>query len=90
MSNLDSSDPVTLGLRARARQLVGVAVFSGVVNLLTLSGSLYMLQVYDRVIPSRNVSTLIGLRPTFATTWTASPARSQSASSRAASRTQPI
>ena len=61
MSNLDSSDPVTLGLRASARQLVGVAVFSGVVNLLTLSGSLYMLQVYDRVIPSRNVSTLIGL-----------------------------
>jgi PrtD family type I secretion system ABC transporter len=38
-----------------------VAVFSGVVNLLTLSGSLYMLQVYDRVIPSRNVATLLGL-----------------------------
>jgi PrtD family type I secretion system ABC transporter len=26
-----------------------------------LSGSLYMLQVYDRVIPSRNIATLIGL-----------------------------
>jgi ATP-binding cassette, subfamily C, bacterial PrsD len=26
-----------------------------------LSGSLYMLQVYDRVIPSRNVATLVGL-----------------------------
>ena len=38
-----------------------MAVFSGVVNLLTLSGSLYMLQVYDRVIPSRNVATLLGL-----------------------------
>ena len=61
MSNLESNDPVTLGLRASARQLVGVAVFSGVVNLLTLSGSLYMLQVYDRVIPSRNVATLLGL-----------------------------
>jgi ATP-binding cassette, subfamily C, bacterial PrsD len=61
MPNLDSIDPVTLGLRASARQLVGVAVFSGVVNLLTLSGSLYMLQVYDRVIPSRNVATLLGL-----------------------------
>src|SRR5262249_54408090 len=35
--------------------------FSGVINLLTLSGSLYMLQVYDRVIPSRNVATLVGL-----------------------------
>ena len=61
MANLDSNDPVTLGLRASARQLAGVAVFSGVVNLLTLSGSIYMLQVYDRVIPSRNVATLLGL-----------------------------
>src|SRR5215470_19795876 len=55
------NDPVTHGLRASARRLVGVAVFSGAVNLLTLSGSLYMLQVYDRVIPSRNVATLLGL-----------------------------
>ena len=54
-------DPVGLGLRASARRLVGVALFSGVVNLLTLSGSLYMLQVYDRVLPSRNVGTLVGL-----------------------------
>ena len=50
MLNTDSNDPVTLGLRASARRLVSVAIFSGVVNLLTLSGSLYMLQVYDRVI----------------------------------------
>jgi PrtD family type I secretion system ABC transporter len=57
----DQADPVALGLRASARRLVGVAVFSGVINLLTLSGSLYMLQVYDRVIPSRNVATLVGL-----------------------------
>src|SRR5262249_10522418 len=59
--SLDQIDPVTLGLRASARRLIGVAVFSGVINLLTLSGSLYMLQVYDRVIPSRNVATLVGL-----------------------------
>jgi PrtD family type I secretion system ABC transporter len=39
----------------------GIAVFSGVINLLMLSGSLYMLQVYDRVIPSRNIATLLGL-----------------------------
>ena len=56
-----SNDPVTLGLRASARRMVGIAVFSGVINLLTLSGSLYMLQVYDRVIPSRNLATLFGL-----------------------------
>jgi PrtD family type I secretion system ABC transporter len=48
-------------LHDSARRLVGVAVFSGVINVLMLSGSLYMLQVYDRVIPSRNVATLLGL-----------------------------
>ena len=59
--SLDGDDPVAVQLRASRRRLGGVAVFSGVVNLLTLSGSLYMLQVYDRVIPSRNVATLLGL-----------------------------
>src|SRR5215831_2536329 len=59
--DLSSDDPVTVGLRTSARQLIGVAAFSGVVNLLTLSGSLYMLQVYDRVIPSRSIATLVGL-----------------------------
>src|SRR5215475_3126507 len=61
MSVSESNDPVTLGLRASARRLAGVAVFSGVINVLMLSGSLYMLQVYDRVLPSRNVATLFGL-----------------------------
>ena len=41
--------------------MIGIAVFSGVINILMLSGSLYMLQVYDRVIPSRNIATLLGL-----------------------------
>ena len=61
MLSLDGDDPVAIQLRASGRKLAGVAVFSGVVNLLTLSGSLYMLQVYDRVIPSHNVATLVGL-----------------------------
>jgi len=34
--------------------------FSGVVNLLMALGLALMLQVYDRVIPSRSVATLIG------------------------------
>jgi ATP-binding cassette subfamily C protein len=41
--------------------LIGVAVFSGVINVLALTGAIYMLQVYDRVIPSRSIPTLIGL-----------------------------
>src|SRR6266446_2220568 len=61
LSTLASDDPVALGLRESARRMIGVAVFSGVVNILMLSGSLYMLQVYDRVIPSRNTATLFGL-----------------------------
>ena len=61
MRSLEGDDPVAVQLRASARRLAGVAVFSGVVNLLTLSGSIYMLQVYDRVIPSRNIATLLGL-----------------------------
>ena len=59
--DFSSDDAVTVGFRTSARELGVVAVFSGVVNLLTLSGSLYMLQVYDRVIPSRSIATLVGL-----------------------------
>ena len=36
-------------------------VLTGVVNVLMLTGSIYMLQVYDRVIPSRSVPTLVAL-----------------------------
>jgi ABC-type protease/lipase transport system fused ATPase/permease subunit len=41
--------------------LLGVAAFSGIMNVLALTGSLYMLQVYDRVIPSKSLPTLIAL-----------------------------
>ena len=61
LSTLAADDPVAHALRESARRMVGVAVFSGVINILMLSGSLYMLQVYDRVIPSRNIATLLGL-----------------------------
>jgi PrtD family type I secretion system ABC transporter len=45
---------------ARGR-VIKVGIFSGIVNVLTLSGSIYMLQVYDRVLPTRSFPTLIGL-----------------------------
>jgi len=38
-----------------------VAVFSAAVNILMLVGPLYMLQIYDRVLSSRSVPTLIAL-----------------------------
>lgn len=40
---------------------IGVGVFSGIVNVLVLTGSIYMLQIYDRVLPSRSVPTLLGI-----------------------------
>lgn len=40
---------------------VGVALFSVFVNILMLTGSLYMLQIYDRVLPSRSEETLLAL-----------------------------
>ena len=43
------------------RALIGVAIMSGAVNVLYLTGSFYMLEVYDRVVPSRSVPTLIGI-----------------------------
>jgi ATP-binding cassette subfamily C protein len=40
---------------------VCLALLSGVINILYLTGSFFMLEVYDRVIPSRSIPTLIGL-----------------------------
>ena len=40
---------------------IGVAIVSGLINILMLTGPLFMLQVYDRVLPSHSVPTLIGL-----------------------------
>ncbi|WP_319824996.1 type I secretion system permease/ATPase [Thalassovita sp.] len=52
-------------LRAARNQSKGlylaVAAFSFIVNLLMLTGPLYMLQVYDRVLGSRSLETLLGL-----------------------------
>ncbi|MGV3490087.1 MAG: type I secretion system permease/ATPase [Devosia sp.] len=48
-------------LRQLWRSWAGVGILSGASNVLALSGSIFMLSVYDRVIPSGSVPTLIAL-----------------------------
>src|ERR1700742_189556 len=40
---------------------VAIGLMSGLINVLYLTGSFYMLEVYDRVLPSRSVPTLVAL-----------------------------
>src|SRR5262249_40382131 len=47
--------------KACRNAFLSVGVFSGVSNILMLTGSVFMLEVYDRVLPSRSVPTLIAL-----------------------------
>src|SRR3954468_3997641 len=55
------SSELQRALRKCRVAFVGVGAMSGLVNLLYLTGSFFMLEVYDRVIPSRSVPTLVGL-----------------------------
>jgi ATP-binding cassette subfamily C protein len=48
-------------LRVCRGAFIGVALMSCVINLLYLTGSIFMLEIYDRVLPSRSVPTLVGL-----------------------------
>ncbi len=40
---------------------IAIALFSGMGNILMLTGAIFMLEVYDRVLPSRSVPTLVAL-----------------------------
>lgn len=48
-------------LRALRGLFLGAGALSAIINVLMLTGSIYMLQVYDRVLPSGSVPTLQGL-----------------------------
>lgn len=48
-------------LRSCRRIFWALAAFSGMSNLLMLTGSFFMLQVYDRVLPGRSIPTLVAL-----------------------------
>lgn len=50
-----------LSLKSFRSALVAIGAVSAVINILALTGSFFMLQVYDRVIPGRSMPTLAAL-----------------------------
>ncbi|WP_296573095.1 type I secretion system permease/ATPase [Phreatobacter sp.] len=61
MMRTGGPDPVLRAFRTVRGDWFHVAVFSAFVNVLMLTGPLYMLQVYDRVLASRSIQTLVAL-----------------------------
>jgi PrtD family type I secretion system ABC transporter len=53
--------PLARAIAACRTQFVAVGLFSGVVNGLQLTVSIYMMQVFDRVLSTRNLNTLLYL-----------------------------
>ena len=54
-------NPVASARKSMRSGFVAIAIFSLALNLLMLAGPLYMLQVYDRVLTSQSMETLIAL-----------------------------
>jgi ATP-binding cassette, subfamily C, type I secretion system permease/ATPase len=52
---------LSAALAACRGAFVGTALISGMSNILMLSGAMFMLEVYDRVLPSHSMQTLVGL-----------------------------
>src|ERR1700761_9414814 len=53
------SRPLYEALLSNRRLMMTALAFSGVMSILTLTTSFYMLQVYDRVLSSRSIDTLL-------------------------------
>ncbi len=59
--NRSGAAEIRAALRESRRLFASIGVFSIFVNLLMLTGPLFMLQVYDRVLTSRSEATLVAL-----------------------------
>lgn len=60
-SNRPNSNPLRTLLSEYRRVFTAVGLFSMVINIIMLVPSIYMLQIYDRVLASMNISTLVML-----------------------------
>lgn len=72
--NTTETDSVQAAFSAVRPALTAAFAFSFFTNLLVLAGPLYMMQVYDRVLSSRNISTLVLLTLIVAFVYLASSA----------------
>jgi len=52
---------LSAALAACRGAFIATAVFSGMSNVLMLTGAIFMLEIYDRVLPSHSVPTLVAL-----------------------------
>ena len=57
----DGAGEIRAALGESRRWFVAIGLFSAFVNLLMLTGPLFMLQIYDRVLTSRSEATLVAL-----------------------------
>src|SRR5687768_2610006 len=60
-----AATPFRQALQACRKHFIQVGIFSALLNLLYLTPSLYMLQIYDRVVPTRGITTLVLLSLLF-------------------------
>jgi len=61
ISDVQLRSELGAAVRSCFAAFVGVGLMSLVINVLYLTGSFFMLEIYDRVLPSRSVPTLVGL-----------------------------
>jgi ATP-binding cassette subfamily C protein len=57
----DIQSELSTALASCRSAFIATAVFSGMSNVLMLTGAIFMLEIYDRVLPSHSVPTLIAL-----------------------------
>ena len=58
--------PVATALEACKPHLAAAALFSALINILYLAPTIYMMQVYDRVVPTGGVITLFWITAVLA------------------------
>ncbi len=56
-----SENTVSRVVRSARGAFIGIGIFSFFINILMLTGPLFMLQIYDRVLTSRSIPTLLAL-----------------------------